>query len=67
MGVKCDMTERYDGGPKLSTLFAVERPIGRDKGNTHVVGGPIRFTDLCEYHVLPSAVAPGSGIWRPRG
>ena len=47
------MTEGYDGDPKLSTLFAVERPIGRDKGKTHVVEGPIRFTDLCEYHVLP--------------
>lgn len=48
-----DMTEGYDGDPKLSTLFPVECPICPDEEKTHVVEGPIRFTSLCEHHVLP--------------
>src|SRR5579871_1122064 len=48
-----DMTEGYDGDPKLSTLFPVECPICPDEEKTHVVEGPIRFTGLCEHHVLP--------------
>ncbi len=48
-----DMTEGYDGDPKLSTLFPVECPTCPDAEKTHVVEGPIRFTGLCEHHVLP--------------
>ena len=48
-----DMTEGYDGDPKLSTLFPVECPICPPEEKTHVVEGPIRFTGLCEHHVLP--------------
>ena len=48
-----DMTEGYDGDPKLSTLFPVECPVCPEEEKTHVVEGPIRFTGLCEHHVLP--------------
>lgn len=48
-----DMTEGYDGDPKLNTLFPVECPTCPDAEKTHVVEGPIRFTGLCEHHVLP--------------
>lgn len=48
-----DMTEGYDGDPKLSTLFPVECPTCPDEEKTHVVEGPIRFTGLCEHHILP--------------
>lgn len=48
-----DMTEGYDGDPKLSTLFPVECPTCPEAEKTHVVEGPIHFTGLCEHHVLP--------------
>jgi len=48
-----DMTEGYDGDSKLSTLFPVECPVCPDEEKTHIVEGPIRFTGLCEHHVLP--------------
>lgn len=48
-----DMTEGYDGDPKLSTVFPEECPVCPDEEKTHVVEGPIRFTGLCEHHVLP--------------
>ncbi|HEX5430911.1 MAG TPA: GTP cyclohydrolase I [Bryobacteraceae bacterium] len=48
-----DMTGGYDGDPKLSTLFPAECPICPEDERTHVVEGPIRFTGLCEHHVLP--------------
>jgi len=48
-----DMTEGYDGDPKLSTLFPVECPTCPDEEKTHVVEGPIRFTGLCAHHILP--------------
>jgi len=48
-----DMTEGYDGDSKLSTLFPVECPTCQEEEKTHVVEGPIRFTGLCEHHVLP--------------
>jgi GTP cyclohydrolase I len=48
-----DMTEGYDGDPKLSTVFPVECPVCPGEEKTHVVEGPIRFTGLCEHHVLP--------------
>ena len=48
-----DMTEGYDGDPKISTVFPVECPVCPDEEKTHVVEGPIRFTGLCEHHVLP--------------
>ncbi len=48
-----DMTEGYDGDPRLSTLFPVACPTCPDEEKTHVVEGPISFTGLCEHHVLP--------------
>ena len=48
-----DMTEGYDGDSKISTLFPVECPTCPEEEKTHVVEGPIRFTGLCEHHVLP--------------
>ncbi len=48
-----DMTEGYDGDKKISTLFPVACPTCPDAEKTHVVEGPIRFTGLCEHHVLP--------------
>ncbi len=48
-----DMTEGYDGDPKLSTIFPAECPTCPDEEKTHIVEGPIRFTGLCEHHVLP--------------
>lgn len=48
-----DMTEGYDGDPKLSTLFPVECPSCEQEDKTHVVEGPISFIALCEHHVLP--------------
>ena len=53
VGGKWNMTEGYGGDPKLSTLFPIELPICPDEGKTYGVDGPIRFTDLCEHHVLP--------------
>jgi GTP cyclohydrolase IA len=35
-----DMTEGYDGDPKLSTLFPVECPTCPEAEKTHVVEGP---------------------------
>ena len=55
----------YDGDAKLSTLFPVECPVCPDEEKTHVVEGPIRFTGLCEHHVLPIRGSAGSVI-RPR-
>lgn len=48
-----DMTEGYDGDPKLSTIFPIECPTCPEAEKTHVVEGPIHFTGLCEHHVLP--------------
>ena len=53
VGALWDMTEGYDGDPKMSTLFPVECPVCPDEEKTHIVEGPIRFTGLCEHHVLP--------------
>ena len=47
------MTEGYDGDAKLSTLFPVECPVRPANEKTHLVEGTIRFTRLCEHHVLP--------------
>jgi GTP cyclohydrolase IA len=48
-----DMTEGYDGDPKLGAAFPVECPTCPDVEKTHVTEGPILFTGLCEHHVLP--------------
>jgi GTP cyclohydrolase IA len=48
-----DMTEGYDGDPKLLTAFPVECPTCAEAEKTHVTEGPILFTGLCEHHVLP--------------
>jgi len=48
-----DMTEGYDGDPKLGAAFPVECPACPETEKTHVTEGPILFTGLCEHHVLP--------------
>lgn len=48
-----DMTEGYDGDPKLGAAFPVECPTCPEAEKTHVTEGPILFTGLCEHHVLP--------------
>ncbi len=48
-----DMTEGYDGDPKLGAAFPVECPRCPEAEKTHVTEGPILFTGLCEHHVLP--------------
>lgn len=48
-----DMTEGYDGDPKLGAAFPVECPTCPEEEKTHVTEGPILFTGLCEHHVLP--------------
>ena len=48
-----DMTEGYDGDPKLGAAFPVECPTCPEPEKTHVTEGPILFTALCEHHVLP--------------
>ena len=48
-----DMTEGYDGDPKIGAAFPVECPICPEAEKTHVTEGPILFTGLCEHHVLP--------------
>jgi GTP cyclohydrolase I len=48
-----DMTEGYDGDSKISTVFPVECSTCPEDEKTHIVEGPIRFTGLCEHHVLP--------------
>jgi GTP cyclohydrolase I len=48
-----DMTEGYDGDPKIGAAFPVECPKCPESEKTHVTEGPISFTGLCEHHVLP--------------
>jgi len=48
-----DMTEGYDGDPKLGAAFPVECSSCPEPEKTHVTEGPILFTGLCEHHVLP--------------
>lgn len=48
-----DITDGYDGDPKLLTVFDTECRGGPDCHTSQVIEGPIQFYSLCEHHVLP--------------
>lgn len=48
-----DVTEGYEGDPKLIKAFATECRGGSDCQLSQVVEGPIPFVALCEHHALP--------------
>lgn len=49
-----DMTEGYDGDPKIPVTFRRECVnCAQDAPTVQIVEGPIEFTSLCEHHVLP--------------
>jgi GTP cyclohydrolase I len=48
-----DITDGYDGDPKLLKVFATECRGGPDCRLSQVIEGPIHFFALCEHHALP--------------
>ena len=48
-----DITDGYEGDPKLITVFNTECRGGPDCRLSQVVEGPIQFFSLCEHHALP--------------
>jgi GTP cyclohydrolase I len=48
-----DVTEGYEGDPKLLKVFATECRGEPDCHLGQVIEGPIRFFALCEHHALP--------------
>lgn len=48
-----DITDGYDGDPKLLKVFETECRGGSDCQLSQVVEGPIHFFALCEHHALP--------------
>lgn len=48
-----DVTEGYDGDPKLVTVFDTECRGGPDCRLSQIVEGPIQFFSLCEHHAFP--------------
>jgi GTP cyclohydrolase I len=48
-----DITDGYEGDPKLITVFDTECRGGPDCRLSQVVEGPIQFFSLCEHHALP--------------
>ena len=48
-----DITDGYEGDPKLLTVFETECRGGPDCRLSQVVEGPIHFFSLCEHHALP--------------
>ncbi len=48
-----DVTDGYDGDPKLLKVFETECRGGSDCRLSQVIEGPIRFFALCEHHALP--------------
>jgi GTP cyclohydrolase IA len=48
-----DITEGYDGDPKLLTVFSTECRGEADCRLSQVIEGPIQFYSLCEHHALP--------------
>ena len=48
-----DITEGYEGDPKLLTVFSTECRGGPDCRLSQVIEGPIQFFSLCEHHALP--------------
>jgi len=49
-----DMTEGYDGDPKIDVVFERECVnCEEDRPTVQIVEGPIPFSALCEHHALP--------------
>ncbi len=48
-----EVTEGYEGDPKLVTVFKTECRGGPDCRLSQLIEGPIRFFSLCEHHALP--------------
>src|SRR6188508_1113285 len=48
-----DMTEGYEGDPKLLKVFETECRGEPDCHLAQVIEGPIQFYSLCEHHALP--------------
>ena len=48
-----DMTSGYTADPKVRTAFPAECRECAQHELEHLVNGPIKFTALCEHHVLP--------------
>lgn len=48
-----DITDGYDGDPKLIKVFSTECHGGADCKLSQVIEGPIQFAALCEHHALP--------------
>ena len=48
-----EMTDGYEGDPKLVTVFDTECRGGPDCRLSQVIEGPIAFSGLCEHHALP--------------
>ncbi len=48
-----DVTEGYEGDPKLVKVFETECHGGPDCRVSQLVEGPIHYFSLCEHHALP--------------
>ena len=48
-----DVTDGYDGDPKLVRVFPTECRGGADCRSSQVIEGPISFFAVCEHHVMP--------------
>jgi len=48
-----EMTAGYEPDPKIQTAFPAECRECADHELEHIVNGPVKFTALCEHHVLP--------------
>lgn len=48
-----DITNGYDGDPKLVTVFPTECQGGGNCDLAQIVEGPIPFHAMCEHHALP--------------
>jgi len=48
-----DVTEGYEGDPKLLTVFETECRGGPDCRLSQIIEGPIPFFALCEHHAFP--------------
>jgi GTP cyclohydrolase I len=48
-----DVTDGYNGDPKLLKVFETECHGGSDCRLSQIVEGPIHFFALCEHHALP--------------
>ncbi len=48
-----DITDGYDGDPKLLKVFKTECRGDPDCSLAQIIEGPIQFFSLCEHHALP--------------